>query len=152
MSDSLQPHGLPPTKLLCPWDFPGANTRVDCHFLLRGSFPPSDQTHISYICCIGSWIFTTEPTGKPIWLWCFPSFFLLICRIYIHTLWILPLLLLHVPDIFFWSSPCLFHFTVVFDDLHSCQSIFFFQFCVFCAFLIMSNWLLKFIWNLYVMK
>ena len=23
MSDSLQPHGLKPTKLLCPWDSPG---------------------------------------------------------------------------------------------------------------------------------
>ena len=26
-------------KLLCPWDFPGKNTRVDCHFLLQGIFP-----------------------------------------------------------------------------------------------------------------
>ena len=31
MSDSLQPHGLGPTRLLCPWDFPGKNTGVDCH-------------------------------------------------------------------------------------------------------------------------
>ena len=26
MSDSLQPHGLSPERLLCPWDFPGKNT------------------------------------------------------------------------------------------------------------------------------
>ena len=27
-----------PTKLLCPWDFPGKNTGVGCHFLLQGTF------------------------------------------------------------------------------------------------------------------
>ena len=25
--------------LLCPWDFPGENTGVVCHFLLQGIFP-----------------------------------------------------------------------------------------------------------------
>ena len=39
MSDSLRPHGLWPTRLLCPWDFPGNSTGVDCHFLLQGIFP-----------------------------------------------------------------------------------------------------------------
>ena len=39
VSDSLQPHGLKPTRLLCPWDFPGKNTRVGCHFLLQEIFP-----------------------------------------------------------------------------------------------------------------
>ena len=39
MSDSLQPHGLQPTRFLCPWDSPGKNTGVDCHFLLQGIFP-----------------------------------------------------------------------------------------------------------------
>ena len=34
MSDSLQPHRLLPARLLCPWDFPGKNTGVGCHFLL----------------------------------------------------------------------------------------------------------------------
>ena len=33
MSKSLRPHGLWPTRLLCPWDFPGKNTGVGCHFL-----------------------------------------------------------------------------------------------------------------------
>ena len=36
MSDSLWSHGLQTTKLLCPWDFPGKNTGVGCHFLLQG--------------------------------------------------------------------------------------------------------------------
>ena len=39
MPDSLQPQGLQPTRLLCPWDFPGKNTGVGRHFLLQGIFP-----------------------------------------------------------------------------------------------------------------
>ena len=39
MSESLRPHGLKPTRLLCPWDFPGKNTGVGCHFFLQGIFP-----------------------------------------------------------------------------------------------------------------
>ena len=37
MSDTLQPHGLE-SRLLCPWNFPGKNTGVGCHFLLQGIF------------------------------------------------------------------------------------------------------------------
>ena len=33
------PHGLQPTRLLCPWDSPGQNTGVGCHVLLQGIFP-----------------------------------------------------------------------------------------------------------------
>ena len=39
MSNSLRPHGLQPTRLLCPWDSPGKNTGVGCHALLKGIFP-----------------------------------------------------------------------------------------------------------------
>ena len=35
----LQLHGLLPARLLSPWDFPGKNTVVVCHFLLQGIFP-----------------------------------------------------------------------------------------------------------------
>ena len=38
LSNSLQPHGLQPPRLLCPWDSPGKNTGVGCHFLLQGIF------------------------------------------------------------------------------------------------------------------
>ena len=31
----LATHGLQPTRLLCPWDFPGESTGVGCHCLLR---------------------------------------------------------------------------------------------------------------------
>ena len=39
LSNSLRPHGLWPTRLLCPWDFLGKNTGVCCHALLQGIFP-----------------------------------------------------------------------------------------------------------------
>jgi len=35
MSDSVPPHKQQPTRLLCPWDSPGKNTGVGCHFLLQ---------------------------------------------------------------------------------------------------------------------
>ena len=38
VSDSSQPQGLQPTRLLRPWDFPGKSTGVGCHFLLQGIF------------------------------------------------------------------------------------------------------------------
>ena len=38
VSDSLQPHGLWPTRLLCPWDSPGKKPGVGSHFLLQGIF------------------------------------------------------------------------------------------------------------------
>ena len=37
-SDSLRPYGPQPTRLLCPWDFPGKNTGVGCHAFLQGIF------------------------------------------------------------------------------------------------------------------
>ena len=39
MSDSWRPHGLWPTRLLCPWDFSGKSTGVGYHFLLQVIFP-----------------------------------------------------------------------------------------------------------------
>ena len=37
----LQPHGLQPARLR-PWDSPGKNTGVGCHFLLQGIFPTQE--------------------------------------------------------------------------------------------------------------
>ena len=34
MSDSVRPHRRQPTRLPHPWDSPGKNTGVGCHFLL----------------------------------------------------------------------------------------------------------------------
>ena len=38
MFNSLWPHGLQPTRLLCPYNFSGKNTGVGCHFFLWGIF------------------------------------------------------------------------------------------------------------------
>ena len=35
VSSSVWPHRWQPTGLLCPWDSPGKDTGVDCHFLLQ---------------------------------------------------------------------------------------------------------------------
>ena len=35
LSYSMRPHRWQPTGLPCPWDSPGKNTGVGCHFLLQ---------------------------------------------------------------------------------------------------------------------
>ena len=35
MADSVRPHRWQPTRLPCPWDSPGKNSGVGCHFLLQ---------------------------------------------------------------------------------------------------------------------
>ena len=45
VSDSLWPHGLQPTRLLCPWDFPGKSTGVCYHCLL-----------LFLTCCCCCWV------------------------------------------------------------------------------------------------
>ena len=66
MFDSLQPHGLYPARLLCPWDFPGKNTGIGCHFLLWEIFLTQESD-----LCLLHWqadfffFLTTEPPGKP---------------------------------------------------------------------------------------
>ena len=52
MSNSLPPHGLQPTRLLRPWDSPGKNTGVGCHFLLQGIFPTQGSNLVSQIATI----------------------------------------------------------------------------------------------------
>ena len=63
VSNSLRPHGLQSTRLLCPWDSPGKSTVVGCHSLLQGIFP----THGSnlYFLHFRQILFTAEPLGKP---------------------------------------------------------------------------------------
>ena len=39
MSDSLQPYGPLPARLLCLWDSPGKNGGVGCHVLLQWNLP-----------------------------------------------------------------------------------------------------------------
>ena len=50
VSDAFQPHGLWPTRLLCPWDFPGRSTGVGCHALFQGIFP-TQGWNLSFLHC-----------------------------------------------------------------------------------------------------
>ena len=47
---TLQPHRMQLTRLLCPWDFPGKNTRAGSHFLLQGIFP-TQGSNLGFLHC-----------------------------------------------------------------------------------------------------
>ena len=64
-SNSLQPHGLQPTRLLCPWDSPGKKTGVGCHFLLQS---------------IAEWL-----TNVLLWSWSFSWTLYLLSTFLLHT-------------------------------------------------------------------
>ena len=49
MSDSVRPHRRQPTRLLCPWDFPGKNTGVGCHFLLQ-CMKVKSESEVAQLC------------------------------------------------------------------------------------------------------
>ena len=52
----LLPHGLQPIRLLCPWNFPGKNTGVGCHFLLQGIFlTQGSNPHLLHLLCLLHW-------------------------------------------------------------------------------------------------
>ena len=52
------------TRLLCPWDSPGSNIGVGCHFLLQGNLPDPGIEPASPALAGG--FFTTEPSGSPL--------------------------------------------------------------------------------------
>ena len=62
--NSLQPHGLYPSRLLCPCNFPVKSTGVDCHLLLQGIFPTQGSNPLSPA-LVGEF-FTAAPPGQPI--------------------------------------------------------------------------------------
>ena len=51
-----------PGGLLCPWDFPGKDTGVGCHFLLQDLPNPGIEPTSP---ALSGEFFTTEPPGKP---------------------------------------------------------------------------------------
>ena len=64
MSNSLQPRGLEPTRLICPLDSPGKNSRVGSHSLLQGIFLTQGLNLLSSTLQADSLL--SEPPGKPI--------------------------------------------------------------------------------------
>ena len=68
VSDSLWPRGLQINRLLCPWNSPGKNTGVGCHFILQGIF--GTQGLNPCVLCVLHWqadYLPTEPPGSPAW-------------------------------------------------------------------------------------
>ena len=66
MSDSLWAHGPEPARFLCPWDFPGKNTGVGCHFPPPGELPDpgiKPGSCVSLLLLVNS--LPAEPSGKP---------------------------------------------------------------------------------------
>ena len=64
LSDSLQPHGPLPTRLLCPLSSPGKNTGVGCHFFLQGIFLTQGEDALLLHWQANS--LPHEPPGKPL--------------------------------------------------------------------------------------
>ena len=57
---------MSPARCLCPWDSPGKNTGVGCHFLLQGIFPIQGSN--PRLLCLLHWqaeSLPTEPPWKP---------------------------------------------------------------------------------------
>ena len=63
MSNSSRPHGLQPTRLLRPWDFPGKSTGVGCHQALHNPNPSYINTPFSSLCSQSCW--PSPPHSKP---------------------------------------------------------------------------------------
>ena len=53
-------------RLLRPWDSPGKNTRVGCHFLLQGLFPTQGSNLSLHHCLADS--LPLSHLGSPTWL------------------------------------------------------------------------------------
>ena len=51
MCECVLTYGLKPSRLLCPWDFPGKNIGVGCHFLLQGIFP-TQGSNLRLLCLL----------------------------------------------------------------------------------------------------
>ena len=100
MSDSLQPHGLWPARLLCPWNSPGRNTAVVCHSLLQRIFP-TQGLNPRFPCCRQISL-PSEPQGNiytlNVCVYICLSISMQLCHYLCLSIW----------DLALWiSSPCL---------------------------------------------
>ena len=73
VSDSLQPFGLYPTRLLCLWKFSGRNTGIGCHFFLQGNLNTTITKNILFI--RPPRVLTASCRSfcrgvRALWLWC----------------------------------------------------------------------------------
>ena len=65
MSDSVRPHRRQPTRLPHPWDSPGKNTGVGCHFLLQ-CMKVKSESEVTQWCSVLSDSMDCSPPGSSI--------------------------------------------------------------------------------------
>ena len=65
VSDSSQPHGLQPTRLLRPWNFPGKSTGMGCHRLLLNK-PAAAAAKLLQSCPTLCDPIDSSPPGSPV--------------------------------------------------------------------------------------
>ena len=65
VSDCVRPHRRQPTRLLCPWDSPGKNTGVGCHFL-RQCMKVESESEVTQSCLTLSNPMDCSPPGSSI--------------------------------------------------------------------------------------
>jgi len=63
MSDSVRPQRLQPTSIPRPWDSPGKNTGVGCHFLLQ-CMKVKSESEIAQSCLTLSDAMDCSPPGS----------------------------------------------------------------------------------------
>ena len=71
MSDSMQPHRRQPIRLPCPWDSPGKNTGVGCHFLLQ-CMKVKSESEVTQLCPYSLRPHGLQPTRR-LCPWDFPG-------------------------------------------------------------------------------
>ena len=64
-SPTLRPHRPQPTRLPRPWDSPGKNTGVGCHFLLQ-CMKVKSQNEVAQLCLTLSNLMDCSPPGSSI--------------------------------------------------------------------------------------
>ena len=65
MSDSVRPHRWQPTRLPHPWDSPGKNTGVGCHFLIQ-CMKVKRESEVTQSCLTTSDPMDCSPPGSSI--------------------------------------------------------------------------------------
>ena len=65
MSDSVRPHRQQPTRLPRPWDSPGKNTGVGCHFLLQ-CMKVKSESEVARSCLTPSNPMDRSPSGSSV--------------------------------------------------------------------------------------
>ena len=65
VSDSVRPHRQQPTRLPGPWDSPGKNTGVGCHFLLQ-CMKVKSESEVAQSCPTLSNLMDCSPPGSSV--------------------------------------------------------------------------------------